>query len=152
MLSVALGIGIVFSLILINWNIAHEGRWTIFLQQHGVRIWLTGLEIVCGVIDGLRLYSWVTGSPLVWYVSWIIWRTGSWRDKLGWTCATMSQVWAWPNLVSGRDQFCTCQTVVQGRLLYARIAGSEMGRERGHLLLGSTRHQRGSPDFNEKLL
>jgi hypothetical protein len=27
----------------------------------------------------------------------------------------MSQVWAWPSLVSGRDQFCMCQMVVRGR-------------------------------------
>jgi hypothetical protein len=34
-----------------------------------------------------------------------------------------------PNLVSGRDQFCTCQTVVRGRLVYTRITRSEMGGE-----------------------
>jgi hypothetical protein len=43
----------------------------------------------------------------------------------------MSQVWARPDLVSDRDQFCACQTVVQERLVYARIVGSEMGSERG---------------------
>jgi hypothetical protein len=64
----------------------------------------------------------------------------------------MSQVWARPNQVSGRDQFCTCQTVVQGMLVYAEIAGSEMGGERGDLFLGSTRHKRGPLEFNEKLL
>jgi hypothetical protein len=43
----------------------------------------------------------------------------------------MSQVWVWPDLVSGRDQFCTCQMVVRERLVYIGIAGSEMGGERG---------------------
>jgi hypothetical protein len=38
MLSIALGIGFVFGLILINKTIAHEGRWIIFLYQHGGRI------------------------------------------------------------------------------------------------------------------
>jgi hypothetical protein len=64
----------------------------------------------------------------------------------------MSQVWAWPDLVSGRDQFCMCQTVVRGRLVYAGITGSEMGGERGDLFLRSTRHKRGSLEFNRKLL
>jgi hypothetical protein len=57
-----------------------------------------------------------------------------------------------PDLVSGRDQFYMCQTVVSGRLVYAGITGSEMGGERGELLLGSTRHKRGSLEFNGKLL
>jgi hypothetical protein len=113
---------------------------------------VTSLETVSGVTDGLRLYLGVTGSPLVGYVTWIILRTGSWRDHPGWTCATMSHVWARPNLVSGRDQFCTCQTVVQGRLVYVGIIGSEMGGERGDLFLASTRHKRGSLEFNGKLL
>jgi hypothetical protein len=55
-----------------------------------------------------------------------------------------------PNLVSGRDLICTCQTVVRGRLVYAGITGSEMGGERGDLFLGYTRHQRGSPEINGK--
>jgi hypothetical protein len=58
----------------------------------------------------------------------------------------------WPNLVSGRGQFCTCQTVVRGRLVYAEIVGSEIGGERGDLFLGSIRHKRGSLEFNGKLL
>jgi hypothetical protein len=62
------------------------------------------------------------------------------------------RVWARPNLVSGRDQFCTCQTVVRGRLVYAEIGESEMRGERGDLFLGSTRHKRGSLEFNGKLL
>jgi hypothetical protein len=64
----------------------------------------------------------------------------------------MSQVWAWSDLVNGRDQFCTCQTVVRGRLVYARIAESEMGGEQGDLLLGTTWHKRRSLEFNGKLL
>jgi hypothetical protein len=60
----------------------------------------------------------------------------------------MSQVWARPDLVSGRDQFCTCQMVVQGRLVYAGVTGSEMSGERGDLLFGSTGHKRGSLEFN----
>jgi hypothetical protein len=63
----------------------------------------------------------------------------------------MSQVWAWPNLVSGRDQFCACQTVVRGRLVYTGITGSEMGGERGDLLFGSTWNKRGSLEFNRKI-
>jgi hypothetical protein len=152
MLSIALRIEFVLGLILINRTIAHERRWLIFLYQHGVRIWVTSLETVSGVTDSLRLYLGVTDSPLIWYVTWIILRTSSWRDHPGWTCATTSQVWARPDLVSGRDQFCTCQTVVWGRLVYDRIAGSEMGGERGELLLGSTWHKRGSLEFNGKLL
>jgi hypothetical protein len=64
----------------------------------------------------------------------------------------MSQVWARTNLVSGRDQFCMCQTAVRGRLVYAGIVGSEMGGERGGLLFRSTWHKRGSLEFNGKLL
>jgi hypothetical protein len=94
---------------------------------------VTGLETVSGVSDSLRLYLGVTDSSLA-------------------GCATMSQVWERPNLVSGRDQFYTCQTVVPGSLVYARIAGSEMGGERGDLFLRSTRHKRGSLEFNGKLL
>jgi hypothetical protein len=45
-----------------------------------------------------------------------------------------------------------CQTVVQGKLVYARIAGSEMGGERGGILLRSTRHKRGSLEFKRLLL
>jgi hypothetical protein len=60
----------------------------------------------------------------------------------------MSQVWAQPDLVSGRDQFYTCQMVVLVRLVYARITGSEMGGERGDLLFRSTRHMRVSLEFN----
>jgi hypothetical protein len=41
--------------------------------------------------------------------------------------------------------------VVRGRLVYAGIAGSEMGDECGDLLLGSTWHKRGSLEFNENL-
>jgi hypothetical protein len=53
------------------------------------------------------------------------------------------------DLVNGRDQFCTCQTVVRGRLVYARITESEMGGERGDLLCGITRHKGGgSLEFN----
>jgi hypothetical protein len=33
--------------------------------QYDVRIWVTGLETVSGVTDGLRLYLGVIGSPLV---------------------------------------------------------------------------------------
>jgi hypothetical protein len=40
---------------------------------------------------------------------------------------------------------------VRGRLVYAGSAGSEMGGERGNLFLGSTRHKRGSLEFNGKL-
>jgi hypothetical protein len=69
MLSIALGIGFVFGLILINRTAAYEGRWIIFLEQHGGRIWVTGLETVPGVTDGLRLYLGVTGSPLVGYAT-----------------------------------------------------------------------------------
>jgi hypothetical protein len=36
-----------------------------FLKQHGVRVLVTGLEIVFGVTDGLRLYLGVTDSPLI---------------------------------------------------------------------------------------
>jgi hypothetical protein len=57
-----------------------------------------------------------------------------------------------PDLVSGRDQFCMCQMVVRGRLVYVGIALNEMGGERGDLLLGSTRHERGSIEFNGKFL
>jgi hypothetical protein len=32
--------------------------------------------------------------------------------------------------------------------IYVRIAGSEMGAEQGDLLLGTTRHKRGSIEFN----
>jgi hypothetical protein len=39
------------------------------LKQHGVRIWVTGLETVSGVTDSLRLYLGVIGSPLVGYVT-----------------------------------------------------------------------------------
>jgi hypothetical protein len=53
-----------------------------------------------------------------------------------------------PDLESGRDQFCRCEMVVRGRLVYVGIAGSEMGGERGDLLLRSTRHKRGSLEFN----
>jgi hypothetical protein len=42
--------------------------------------------------------------------------------------------------------------VVRGRLVYAEIIGSEMGGERGDLFLGSTRHKRGSLEFNGKFL
>jgi hypothetical protein len=38
--------------------------------------------------------------------------------------------------------------VVRGRLIYAGITGSEMGREQEDLLLGSTRHKRESLEFN----
>jgi hypothetical protein len=65
MLSIALEIGFVLGLILINQTIAHEGGSIIFLLQHGVRIWVTGVETVSGVTDSLRLYLGVTGSPLV---------------------------------------------------------------------------------------
>jgi hypothetical protein len=130
MLSIALGIGFILGLILINSTIAHEGRWIIFLLQHGVRIWVTGLETVSGVTDSLRQ------------------RTSFWRDHPGRTCATTSQVSARPDLVSGRDQFCTCQTVVRGRLIYVGIIRSEMGGERGDLLFESTRHKRRSLEFN----
>jgi hypothetical protein len=64
----------------------------------------------------------------------------------------MSLVGAQANIVSGRDQFCMCQTVVRGRLVYSRIAGSKMGGERGDLFLGSTRHKQGPLEFNGKLL
>jgi hypothetical protein len=57
-----------------------------------------------------------------------------------------------PDLLSGRDQFCTCQMVVRGKLGYARIAGSEMGGEQGNLFFESTRDKRGSLEFNGKLL
>jgi hypothetical protein len=60
----------------------------------------------------------------------------------------MSQVWARLELLSGIDQFCICQTVVQERVVYAGITGSEMGGEQGDLLFGSTRHKRGSLKFN----
>jgi hypothetical protein len=42
--------------------------------------------------------------------------------------------------------------VVRGRLVYAEITGSEMGGERGELLFKSTKHKRGSLEFNGKLL
>jgi hypothetical protein len=42
--------------------------------------------------------------------------------------------------------------VVWGRLVYAGIIGSEMGGEQGELLFASTRHKRGSLEFNGKLL
>jgi hypothetical protein len=45
-----------------------------------------------------------------------------------------------------------CQTVVQGRLVYVEITGSEMGGERGDLFLRHTRNKRGSLEFNGKLL
>jgi hypothetical protein len=38
--------------------------------------------------------------------------------------------------------------VVYGRLVNAGIAEKEMGGERGDLLLGTTRHKRGSLEFN----
>jgi hypothetical protein len=38
--------------------------------------------------------------------------------------------------------------VVRGSLVYAGITGSEMGGKRGDLLFGSTRHKRGSLEFN----
>jgi hypothetical protein len=41
--------------------------------------------------------------------------------------------------------------VVQGRLVYAGIIGSEMGGEQGGLLFGSIRHERVSLEFNGKL-
>jgi hypothetical protein len=44
---------------------------------------VTGLEIVSGVTDSLRLYLGVTGSPLAGYVTGIILRTGYWRGHLG---------------------------------------------------------------------
>jgi hypothetical protein len=69
MLSFALGIGFVVGLILINQTIAYEEKWIIFLYQHGVRIWMTGLETVSGVTDSLRLYLGVIGSPLVGYIT-----------------------------------------------------------------------------------
>jgi hypothetical protein len=69
MLSIALGIGFVIGLISINRTIAHGRRWIIFLSQHGVRIWVTGLETVSGVTDSLRLCLGLTGSPLVGYVT-----------------------------------------------------------------------------------
>jgi hypothetical protein len=78
--------------------------------------------------------------------------TGAWREHPGRTCATMSQVWTPPNLVSGRDQFCTCQTVVRERVVYAEIIESEMSGEEGDLLFGSTRHKRGSLECNGYLL
>jgi hypothetical protein len=37
-------------------------------------------------------------------------------------------------------------------MVYARITESEMGGERGGLLFRSTRHKRGSLEFNGKLL
>jgi hypothetical protein len=55
MLSIALGIGFDFGLILINHAIADKGRWIIFLQQDGGRICVTDL----------RLFLGVTYSPLV---------------------------------------------------------------------------------------
>jgi hypothetical protein len=58
-------LGFSLVLILVNRTIAHEGRWIIFLYQHGVRIWVTGLETVSGVTDSLRLFLGVIGSPLV---------------------------------------------------------------------------------------
>jgi hypothetical protein len=69
MLSIALGIGFVLGLILINQTIAHEGRWIIFLEQYGIRIWVTSLETVSGITDSLRLYLGVTSSHLVGYVT-----------------------------------------------------------------------------------
>jgi hypothetical protein len=145
-------LGLSSVLILINGTIAHEGRWIFFSHQHGIRIWVTGLETVFGVTDSLRLYLGVTDSPLVGDVTWIILRTDSWRDHPGWTCATKSKVWAWPDLVSDKDKFCMCQIVVWGRLVYAEIAESEMGSEWGELPFGSTWHKRGSLEFNGKLL
>jgi hypothetical protein len=65
MFSIALGIGFVVGLIWINRTIAHEGRWIIFLVQHDVRIWVTGLKTVSRVTDSLMIYLGVTGSPLV---------------------------------------------------------------------------------------
>jgi hypothetical protein len=65
MLILTLRIGFVLGLIMINQTIAHEGRWIIFLLQHDVRIWVTGLETVSGITDSLRLYIGVIGSPLV---------------------------------------------------------------------------------------
>jgi hypothetical protein len=41
-----------------------------------------------------------------------------------------------------------CQTIVRGRLVYVGITRSKMGGERGDLFLGSTRHKRGSLEFN----
>jgi hypothetical protein len=38
--------------------------------------------------------------------------------------------------------------MVRGRLVYAKITGSEMGGEQGDLLLESTRNKRGSLEFN----
>jgi hypothetical protein len=58
------------------------------------------------------------------------------------------QLWVRLDLVSGRDQFSTWQTVVHRRLVYDRITGRELGGEQGDLLLGSTGHKRGSVEFN----
>jgi hypothetical protein len=41
---------------------------------------------------------------------------------------------------------------VRGRLVCTGITGSEMGGEHGDLFLESTRHKRGSLEFNGKLL
>jgi hypothetical protein len=38
--------------------------------------------------------------------------------------------------------------VVRGRLIYARIIGSERGGEQGGLLLGSRRHKMGLLEFH----
>jgi hypothetical protein len=38
--------------------------------------------------------------------------------------------------------------VVRGRLVYTEIIGSEMGGERGDFLFRTTRHKRGSLEFN----
>jgi hypothetical protein len=58
-------LGLSLVLILINGTITHEGRWIIFLLQHGVRIWVTGFETMSRVTDSLWLFLGVTSSPLV---------------------------------------------------------------------------------------
>jgi hypothetical protein len=77
MLSIALRIGFLFGLILINQTIALEGRWTIFLLQNGGRICVSGFETVSRVTNSLKLFLGVISSPLVLYVTQIILRTGS---------------------------------------------------------------------------
>jgi hypothetical protein len=63
--TIVLGIGLLLGLILINRTIAYEESWIIFLYQHGGRIWVTDLETVSGVTDGLRLFLGDIDSPLV---------------------------------------------------------------------------------------
>jgi hypothetical protein len=62
----------------------------------------------------------------------------------------MSQVYARPALLSGRDKFCMCQLVVRGRQgIHQNRRERDVWGNKGDLHLGNTCHKRGSLELND---